>query len=271
MVKSYKDYLHKNSVLLVGNGVNLRDHAPTKVSWHGILKSMSPNGIIPEGYPLTEYFELLKNSNESNKEIKTKFIDSIKDLQSNHSHREIIDACVERNAVLMTSNFDHAFQKVGNFELSKIRNLNKGFTYYYPWQRFYLHGSGLRLWHINGDMRYKDSVKLSVMDYAGCLNYFRKFDPEEKGTRYRRDKTWINELFEKDLIIMGLSLSEVEIFIRHVLIRRNAYAKKKGLKIKGYFLKIKEDRSLSNTRLEFFLNNVGIEIVEYQSFDDMYG
>lgn len=270
MANGYKDCLNENSVLLVGNGVNLREVNTSKVSWYDILQSINKEDIIPKGYPLTEYFELLKNNDKNASELKDNFIDSIKELSYNNAHKDIIEACVEAGAVLMTTNFDHAFQSTGLFKTAQTRDLSKGFTNYYPWQRFYEHESGMKLWHINGDMRYKNSVKLSVMDYAGNLNYFRKFDPQERNSRYRIDETWINEIFEKDLIIMGLSLSEAEIFIRHILIRRNAWARSKNLNLQGKYLMVNESASGEEKRLEFFLKHVGIEIVRFESYDQLY-
>lgn len=146
----------------------------------------------------------------------------------------------------------------------------KGFTNFYPWQRYYEIAKSIKIWHINGDNKYTNSIKLSVKDYSGCINYYKRFDPLVKNTKYKKDRTWINEIMENDLLIIGLTLSEAEFFIRHILIQRHSYLKKNNKKLKGYYFSRKSENRTDTEKLEFFLKSVGIEIITYESYNEIY-
>ena len=65
-------------------------------------------------------------------------------------------------------------------------------------------------------------------------------------------------------------MSEAEIFLRHVLIRRASYSRKKGNKLKGHFLTLKDSEAARDSRLKFFLDSVGIETKYFRDYDEMY-
>ena len=204
---SYKDLIDPNSVILVGNGINWRGNN-SSISWESILKSLDKgkgSGNVPKGYPLTEYFEIL-NINRPNRDgMVSEFIEKIKSIEPGRAHLDLVNTCMDKGINILTTNFDHSIEKTGNFHEGAYRKLDEGFTDYYPWQRYYSNGQkagGIKIWHVNGDIKYRRSIKLSVCDYAGCINHYTKFDPSTK-SRYKRDKTWINEIMEKNLIIIG--------------------------------------------------------------------
>jgi len=91
-----------------------------------------------------------------------------------------------------------------------------------------------------------------------------------KKTNYLEDRTWLNEIMEKNIVIIGLSLSESEIFIRHVLIQRHLYNIRNNKKLKGYYLTKNNSDEKSSQKKEFFLNCVGIDIISCSKYDDVY-
>ena len=271
----YKDLIDENSVILVGNGLNLRGSNNNSISWESILKNMNKNkgnGDVPKGYPLTEFFEIVNIDKDDQVGMINEFIDSIKSIEPGRAHHDLVKTCMDKGINILTTNFDHSIEKAGNFDEGAYRKLDEGFTDYYPWQRYYSNGpkaGGIKIWHVNGDVKYRRSIKLSVCDYAGCISYYGEFDPMAK-SRYKRDRTWINEIMEKNLIIMGLTLSEAEIFLRHVLIRRASYSKKRGKGLKGYFLTTEDFETVKNSRLKFFLESVDIKIEYFKDYNEMY-
>lgn len=272
---SYKDLLDSNSAILVGNGINWRGNN-SSISWASILKSLDKGkgcGNVPKGYPLTEYFEIVNINRASHDGMVSEFIEKAKSIEPGNAHYELVHTCMDKGINILTTDFDHSIEKTGNFEKGSYRKLAKGFTDHYHWQRYYSdhnHPNSIRIWHVNGDSDYIRYVKLSVGDYSGCINYYRRFDPMRKGNKYKGDKTWINEITEKNLVIIGLALSEAEIFLRHVLIRRASYSRKKGRKLKGYFLTLKNSDAAKDIRLKFFLDSVNIEMKYFTNYDEMY-
>lgn len=274
---SYKQYINANTTILLGNGINRLGDDGDCCSWESIIKELSTkNNIqdIPKGYPLTELFEIINIGGRDIQEPKNSFIEKIRGIEPNLVHYDFIDTCIDKRVNILTTNFDHALETTKDFIKSAERKLNKGFTNYYPWQRYYTLENtyqNIKIWHINGDVDYSNSIKLSVSDYAGCLNHYGRFDPTAKNTRYNKDKTWVNEIMEKDLVIVGLSLYEEEIFLRHILIRRFAQAKRNNQKQKGYYLTKRSSETSSNAKLRFFLRSVGVEMIDdYVEYKDMY-
>lgn len=273
---SYKDLIDAKFVILVGNGINLWDSNDKAISWESILKSFNKGkncGDVPKGYLLTEYFEIV-NINRANRDVMVNdFIAKVESIEPSSAHHDLVHTCMDKGINILTTNFDHSIEKTGDFKKGSYRKLGKGFTDYYPWQRYYSddnNPSSIKIWHINGDTEYTRSIKLSVCDYAGCINYYRRFDPMTKSNKYKKDRTWINEITEKNLIIIGLALSEAEIFLRHVLIRRASYSRKIGKRLKGYFLTLKDSEAARDSRLKFFLDNVNIEMKLFSDYDEMY-
>ncbi len=273
---NYKDLLDSNSAILVGNGINWPGNS-SSISWESILKSLEKDkgrGNVPKGYPLTEYFEIVNINRDNQDGMVSDFIEKVKNIEPSSAHHDLVNTCMDKGINILTTNFDHSIEKTGNFNKGSYRKLAKGFTNYYPWQRYYSdenNPNSIKIWHVNGDTEYIRSIKLSVCDYAGCINYYRRFDPTSKSNQYKSDRTWINEIMEKNLIIIGLALSEAEIFLRHVLIRRASYSRKRGKGLKGYFLTTENPETVEDSRLKFFLDSVNIEMKYFTDYDEMYG
>jgi len=274
---SYKNYINSNTVILLGNGINRLNKDENHISWESILKGLSMNNNnldVPKGYPLTEFFEIINIDRDDTIGMKNEFINSIRRIRPNSAHYDLISTCKNNGTNILTTNFDHALQNTDSFIKGADRKLKKEFSNHYPWQRYYYidnEPKSIKIWHVNGDYEYSNSIKLSVSDYAGCINYFEKFDPSTKKSEYYNDRTWINEIMEKDLIVVGLSLSEAEIFLRHILIKRFLFSRKNRIKSKGYFLTTKGSDVSHDAKLRYFLKSVGIEMIDkYLDYEEIY-
>lgn len=171
------DYKDSSNIFLIGNGVNLMSDKTN--SWLAILNQLNQRKSLKyvEGFPLTEFFDLLVvNSNKDYAFYRDLFIQRIKDKLVNKSnlHKQIYNYCQSNKILILTTNFDHSFQISNQLIPSSDSKLESGFTHYYPWQRYYIkeNSHDTKLYHINGDMMYKRSIKLSVLDYAKSINFF---------------------------------------------------------------------------------------------------
>lgn len=280
---SYQNYANSKYVFLIGNGIN-RIGGSHDISWQQILENFEVNSKLSyvDGYPLPEFFELLSLYNRDGVDTlhRTQFVEAIDALVGNNYHKEVYQFCNRHHIDILTTNFDHAFQKTNNLVKTSTRKLDKKFTDFYPWQVFYTEqghknsDQGIRLFHINGDQYYKRSLKLTVKDYAGNITYFnRRYNPLQKNSKYANDETWINCLFDKDVIIFGLALGDEEIFIRNVLIQRALYRKKMKMNgTSGYYLYCTQDFKDDTTLAQYtlFFKAVGIEMVPYETYHAIY-
>lgn len=307
----YRDYLNENSVVIVGNGINrLSDGS---VSWDKILDDLNPSkeSLHPSGYSLTEYFEIMQTKFGEGSDIKAKFLSAIANLEGKNAHSELVKHCLNTKTNILTTNFDHAIQKsvknlkkhdenFSEFEKSTKAKKDdlfvkgKGFSHYYSWNSYYQcsdgsdSGNDIKLWHVNGNFKFKKSVKLAVSEYAKCIEYFNKhYNPLVLSSNFYKNTTWLNEIMNKRIILFGFALSEAEIFMRHVLIIRSKYRADKD-KLKDVFLISKYDvRSMCKNdvqkwcdndrysneyaRLCYFLTSVGISIDDkYETYAEIY-
>lgn len=287
-----KQLVDKNSVILIGNGINqynLKSNSSiNQVSWHAILMSMLKEyelskTNIPDMYPFTEIFEIIKsNKNLKDKVLKKSFAFRIEQMKHSAAHKRLIDFCEEYGIDILTTNFDHTLENVYNFVIDSEISRKRNFTRWYPWNAYYTLTKGKRdyprIWHIQGDIQYVDSLKLTVHDYNRSMNHFNKYNPSKEKSMYYTIYSWVNIFFEKKLVIFGLALEEQEFFLRHMLYLKSQMRINKN-EIIGYFIYAKEDSSLYDTsglekermnRLRFFAEAIGLQMIEVKKYSDIY-
>lgn len=99
---------------------------------------------------------------------------------------------------------------------------------------------------------------------------------EKKSLYYSENKlwsgnnTWLDIIFNKSLFIFGLKLEENETFLRWLLIERMKYYKRfPERKKKGWYIN-KLNTENSKQGKNFFLENVGFEVIELDEYSDIY-
>lgn len=282
-------YLKKDVTLLIGNGINRYNQAvkskSNSYSWEEILVKMANNNSfhiksIPESFPYTEIFKIISIKSEKEESLlKEEFIEKLKMIESTETQKYIVDLCRQFNVDILTSNFDLTLEQVYNYEPMSDVKLDKGFTDFYPWQRYYSDKknsiSHIKIWHIQGDAHYPRSLRLTVEDYIKNYQYFENYDPLNKKSKYNQSVTWLNTFFEKKLLIIGVALEEQEFFLRQLLYKKKEYIKEN---IIGYYIVFKSDNQLfvkdkettKYKRLQFFAKSVGLKIIILDKFSDIY-
>lgn len=280
------EYLKDGVVLVIGNGINRYSNANKEydISWEGILRKISREakfdiGEIPKQFPFTEVFGMIiSNTSSKPSDLKKIFARELKSIQYGHAHRRVIDLCEEHGTEIITTNFDCSLESVYGYTKSSI-SLRKGFTRYYPWQVSYVRSLGVertaRIWHLQGNIKYPDSLRLSVEDYAKSMEYFYKYNPLRKKGSYKDVETCFTSFFEKKLLIIGLALNEQEFFLRSLLFKKKKYF---GNRITGWYIYCLEDTELFQNgeessnfkRLKYFLDNVGIKMVGVSTWQELY-
>lgn len=194
----------------------------------------------------------------------------------------LIERIANLKAPILTTNFDTYMSDSIGAKLHKIENpLQYSFNDFYPWNACFCKDelenplSGFGIWHINGMTKYKRSIRLGLCDYMGCVERARKilqgkdmhnFFLNMDRISWKGANTWLNILFNKNLFIFGLTLDENEVFLRWLLIQRTKYGRMYNLNLKGWFI----SDSITQGK-EFFLKNLGFEIIKLSSYTELYG
>lgn len=297
-IEKLKQILHENgneSAFVLGNGIN-RFYNQDNLSWEKLLLNLWNHYTsielhqkrIFKGISFTEFYDAieLQNMNRDKfeaiiqKEIKSKMQD-----WTPHSNQNIILNRIQAfDAPLLTTNFDDLIPKSLSLDFYKMET--KGFTDFYPWSCYYsdkelldpLHGFGV--WYPNGMMQYHRSIKLGLSQYMGNVERVRKMLRKQREYINLDGKskmvwpgysTWLHIIFNKPLFILGLSLEENEVFFRWLLIERAKYFKtfperKKG----GWYITVKNDTDENFLGKRFFLESMGIQVLEVDNYEDAY-
>lgn len=289
-VKSIAQQHKDDLVVLLGNGVNRHYHQNNCISWDQLLRDIESHVGLDEFMndpkdPNVSLIELAELSNKPLTNIKSFIMDKFSAKGAIKSMKFIEDLN-RLNIPILTTNFDK------NIELSlKLKKFitphsikGNGFTPKYPWNLYYANNklesplSGFGVWHIHGTIDYKDSICISLNDYVNLITKARKmigyatsifslpfFNIEE----WKSHNNWLNLFFNKSVLIIGLSLSQKELFIRWLLIVRSRYYTVHPGKKKPAWFVYREEDGLSAYD-QYFFKNVGIEFLSAPNYDDIY-
>ena len=202
--------------------------------------------------------------------------------KNNYNLLECANFIKELNAPILTTNFDTYISD--SLQISKRifkpnDNLYK-FNSIYPWNVYFAENDidnsldEFAVWHINGMTDYHKSIKLGLSDYMGSVERARKMIQGNSLNEYFNGKnqeywigynTWLHILFNKNLFIFGLTLDENEVFLRWLLIQRAKYSRMYNTQLKGWYI----NKKIPNGK-RFFLEQLGLEVIDIKNYDDLY-
>lgn len=278
-----------NYVFVIGNGIN--QYAELG-SWADLLKNLtneddSLRQMISEDskseISFFEIYDLLKLQKKST-EIRNSLLDKIEQSYTKKDDRilKIRNALKDLKFPILTTNYDRNL----DFDLNKhYLDTSSNFTRIYPWNVCYSDIekgkfdtlNDFAVWHINGVVDYKESIRLGLKDYAGLFAREKKFyvgNSNEKSVQpnFSTRNTWLDIFFKKPLCIIGLGLEKDEIFLRHLLLKRYQYRKN------GCLTKIAKDSPADificankDEKAIPFLELLGFEIVRTKEEKDYSG
>jgi len=184
-----------------------------------------------------------------------------------------MDKIKAMNAPVLTTNYDSL---MSNSLCLSFHKMGKDVTAFYPWNVYYSDreilnpSSGFGIWHINGMIKYFQSIKLGISDYMGNVERARRmihstdFNDLYNGIPGGRiNQNWLHIIFTKNLFIFGLKLEENEVFLRWLLIQRAKYSKLYHRELKGWYV----DTDIEAGK-KFFLEKVGINTINLQDSQD---
>jgi hypothetical protein len=275
--------------LIIGNGINRYNSYGHLNSWDAMLLDLwikhtndDPKDI-PLGISLTEFYDALDLSSKSKtKNLQKEFCDFLVGWNAKAHHHAIVQWATQRNAPLLTTNFDETLSDCAGLKLR--HNDAVSFTDFYPWASYFAEHEikspeqEFAIWHINGIKRYSRSIRLGLSHYMGSVERARALIHKGGTKRLFSDKnhgewngcdTWLHILFNNDLLFIGLGLDTSEIFLRWLLIERAKYFKAFPERVKqAFYIHAGRELSLGQT---IFLKSVGCEIIREPSYEALYG
>lgn len=290
-MKSILDKHGRQLALVIGNGVNRYGDSGGANSWADLLIKLAKRYLparlreVPDGVTLTEFYDVLelkKPKSASVAPLQQQFCDLMSKWMPFEHHRQIVAWAKDRDAPILTTNFERIMADAGNCTLRRTRK--GGFTAYYPWESYYGFdsvddpGRQFGIWHINGMERYRQSIRLGLSHYMGSVQRARSWLHRGDDSRLFSGKSanswegadsWLHVIFNTPLLIFGLRLDETEVFLRWLLIERARYFRKFPSRRKPAWY-VHEGR-MEDRGKAFFLSGVGINTVQVDDYDAIYG
>lgn len=277
-VDALKDIINSSKpCFVIGNGINRYNYSEDgpDISWEGILKQIYRELVansylaIEKGISLPEFYNVLELlAGESVKSTLQERFASLLNFEPQNHHLNIVKEIRDRQCQILTTNFDSSIENAAlasmyRYRVEGLRLLSD----YYPWDSYYSTEENLdpfnsfSIWHMQGQKKYKRSIKLGFDQYISSINKAGKYRLKQEGDlRYR---TWLDLFFNKDLVIFGLGLEEQELFIRHLLMERaKRFKRKPELKKRAFYVN-HDAIDKTNNGKKFFLNAVGVEYVDF--------
>jgi len=277
-----------NVALMLGNGIN-RFGAPGINSWDALLMQIAADrgvalAAVPLGTTLTEFYDVLnlKIAGRTG-DLAAEFCKLMAGWRPLDHHRAVTGWSVRHAVPVLTTNFDEVLSAAAGAEFLLPRGLP--FSDFYPWNARFAHGligkpgAAFGIWHINGMARYKRSIRLGLTDYMGSVQRAR-------GLFYRGDKQlfraanhgdwegasgWLDIVFHKPLLFLGLALEENEVFLRWLLIERARYFRKfPDRRQPAWYVSTHDPRNARQAGKHFFLEALGIQIVRASGHEEVW-
>lgn len=278
----------KDLAFVVGNGIN-RYNNPNQeeIGWDRMLERIWKDVLgtdidlksLSDGISYTEIFDLMELDTFS--DIKKEIKDDIKShVKESRNTKRLQNVFISLDFPVLTTNFDTILSKG-----MKKRKLGYGDktpnVSDYPWNIYFrkdlLNSDATKnfaIWHINGIVDNKNTIRLGQNDYVKMLTNARSYlskltGPMLDNPSWKGYNTWLRIFMKSRLCIFGLGLGRDEVFLRWLLLERQRFYKKNpALAKRGWFLQRAEDKTISDGQQKFFAA-VGLKVVVLPE-DDIY-
>lgn len=307
-----RSYNHELAFIL-GNGINIaaynRERSnDTNVSWSTMLQEMwdefgNKTRSLPKiesGISYTELYDII-DINSRRQELTDWVIKKFSEIEPVDFHHQLVRSLKDWNVPVLTTNFDRNLERCLDMSQPRVLYHPKGkkegykFSGYYPWNTYsgryyddyteacYRVFDELNIWHINGSVQYKQSIKLGLTQYLAQCQHARQYlhskdSPIDNFAKkdvpfWKGMNSWLHLIFNKSLCIVGLTLDTNEVFLRWLLIERKKFLDRKHYHHKGWFIDVAQDgEGQEKVRADkrFFLESVGFNVVTFDTYDDIY-
>lgn len=277
--------------LVIGNGINRFDAPATANSWEDLLSTLARTCIdpahrgVPTGVSPTEFYDIvdLAQARAVSDNLQAQFCKLMAGWTPLPQHGHVTDWARRWSVPILTTNFESTLAQACAATLRRCGN--DRFTAFYPWSSCFAPApvddplKSFAIWHINGQQRYRQSIRLGLAHYMGSVERARGW-LHKSGSRlfnaadirnWPGARTWLQPFLHKPLLFMGLGLEQNEVFLRWLLIERARYFSRfPARRQAGWYVHAGPAASMDAGKA-FFLRGVGIEPWPVEDYAQIYG
>jgi hypothetical protein len=277
--------------LVIGNGINRFDAPATANSWEDLLSTLARTCIgpahrgVPAGVSPTEFYDIvdLAAARAATDNLQSQFCKLMAGWTPLPQHGFVTAWARRWSVPILTTNFESTLAEACGARLRRCGS--DRFTAFYPWSSCFAPApvddplKSFAIWHVNGQQRYRQSIRLGLAHYMGSVERARGWMQRSGSRLFRGDdirnwpgaRTWLQAFLHKPLLFMGLGLEQNEVFLRWLLIERARYFNRfPARRQAGWYVHAGPAASLDAGKA-FFLRGVGIEPVAVKDYAQIYG
>jgi len=195
---------------------------------------------------------------------------------------EIMLYLQKNSYTILTTNFDHFLHRE-NFILQNLSDSSGKKGGHYPWNTFFAsqnttnNPNVFRIFHIHGEYKNVNGIKWGMNDYVNSVSHARailqKYRFYDTPSQIKTD-TWLDDFFNKKIVMIGLGFSQSEVFLRWLLLQRMKYRQRIfGRGDENSIIRIITQNEYSNSYLKELreLNFYGIiDLLIVEDFEALY-
>ena len=214
--------------------------------------------------------------------------------KKNKHYKKIVEKLRNLNLPLMTTNFDNLFEKYSGLDKQNMKSLDQSVVgsgkysahFAYQWNKYFSDNTLTKpdekfaIWHIHGTIYDSRSIQLGTNQYVGMLDRARFAIRGKKGAALSKskeewfaDNTWLDLMYNRPLVVIGLGVSTDEIFLRWLLLGRNRHLTDFSNKVdrdEKHSLYLSSSEHPVPYAQRLFLETCGFEIIELSTDKELY-
>ena len=287
LLEAHRDDL----ALVIGNGINRFDAPPGANSWEALLSTLArtcidpAHDVLPAGVSPTEFYDIvdLAAARDASDNLQAQFCRLMAGWKALPQHGRVMAWAKHWSVPVLTTNFESTLADSCGATLRRCGT--DRFTAFYPWSTCFAPDEvddpmkSFAIWHINGQHRYRQSIRLGLGHYMGSVERARGWIQTSGSRLYKGAniagwpgaRSWLQPFLHKPLLFMGLALEQNEVFLRWLLIERARYfsrfpSRRRG----GWYIHPGLAGSIDAGKA-FFLRGVGIEPYPVRDYAQIYG
>ncbi|RIJ20547.1 hypothetical protein D1224_15670 [Henriciella barbarensis] len=272
--------------LLLGNGIN--QYADSgNASWEDLLNRLAKRrNLILSTSELremsnTERYDILDLAapNESREDLKGEVRSMMELWHPSEVHARVIKWASSNQTPILSMNFDALLGEASGLEFFGVDEN----VYVYPFRAHFAYNQvknvrrNFAVWHPHGFIRYKQSIRLGLVDYMGSVSRIESWIKnrralhnyvEGKSETWPGQRSWLEAFFFNPMAVIGFGFHKDETFMRWLFLER-ARLHRKYPDIKRPLWYVARDSERLRHRFPF-LKALGMAVVRVGSHRDIY-
>ena len=255
-----------------------------------LIRNNIPNHIDGDDNFMRGFYNTVQAENIFSM-IQQKLCEMLRRWKPSEIHRRVVTNIKSFNAPILTTNFDKTLSDSLTLQYYHLPfpNDKLHWNYYYADTQLDIPCSGFGIWNIHGSIECPKTLRFGLSHYMEAVSEERSLfsggtnssiqncgipDASLNGhvdsSTWLGANTWLHIFYNKPIMVIGLELSEREVFLRWLFTQRalyySMYKEHAVSSDSGWYITTAKDKEVNS----FFFEHVGLKVFKVPSYADIY-